>query len=102
MCVAGDMLGLGSLTLPSVFARLGWIPALIVIVVCGLGTLYSGRLFALLATKVMQAQQFHYCMSSFLASRGSFIDRAKEFSMHDVAERHLSEAGTSLHASLQA
>ncbi len=46
------MLGLGSLTLPSVFARLGWIPALIVVIFCGFGTMYSGRLFALLATKV--------------------------------------------------
>ena len=51
------MLGLGSLTLPSVFARLGWIPALIVVAICGLGTMYSGRLFALLATKVNSPQQ---------------------------------------------
>lgn len=55
--VVGDMLGLGSLTLPSVFARLGWIPALIVIVICGVGTMYSGRLFALLATKVRRLQR---------------------------------------------
>ncbi|CAL5228546.1 g11700 [Coccomyxa viridis] len=54
----GDMLGLGSLTLPSVFARLGWIPALIVVIVCGFGTMYSGRLFALLATKVSNARVF--------------------------------------------
>ena len=55
-CVAGDMLGLGSLTLPGVFARLGWIPAIIVVLVCGLGTMYSGRLFALLASKVGHSQ----------------------------------------------
>ena len=48
---AGDMLGLGSLTLPAVFARLGWALALAVIVICVLGTLYSGRLFTLLALK---------------------------------------------------
>ena len=53
---AGDMLGLGSLTLPSVFARLGWIPALLVVLFCGLGTLYSGRLFALLATKASSSR----------------------------------------------
>ena len=48
----GDMLGLGSLTLPSVFARLGWIPAILVVLLCGLGTVWAGRLFALLAVKV--------------------------------------------------
>lgn len=47
----GDMLGLGSLTLPSVFARLGWAPALAVIAICALGTIYSGRLFTLLVEK---------------------------------------------------
>lgn len=47
----GDMLGLGSLTLPAVFARLGWALALAVIVLCVVGTLYSGRLFTLLAVK---------------------------------------------------
>ena len=46
------MLGLGSLTLPSVFARLGWIPAVAVVMLCGLGTVWAGRLFALLAVKV--------------------------------------------------
>ncbi len=45
------MLGLGSLTLPAVFARLGWALALAVIVLCVVGTLYSGRLFTLLAVK---------------------------------------------------
>lgn len=45
------MLGLGSLTLPSVFARLGWAPALAVIAICALGTIYSGRLFTLLVEK---------------------------------------------------
>jgi len=96
------MLGLGSLTLPSVFARLGWIPALIVIVVCGLGTLYSGRLFALLATKVIQTKKLKYRMSSFLASWVPCIILAKGSSMHVSAARHMSEAGTSLHESLQA
>ena len=52
ICATGDMLGLGSLTLPSVFARLGWILAVIVVLLCGLGTVWAGRLFALLAVKV--------------------------------------------------
>ncbi|CAL8466173.1 g5709 [Coccomyxa elongata] len=54
----GDMLGLGSLTLPSVFARLGWAPALAVIAICALGTIYSGRLFTLLVEKVPNAHVF--------------------------------------------
>lgn len=49
--LTGDMLGLGSLTLPSVFARLGWVPALAIIAICALGTIYSGRLFTLLVEK---------------------------------------------------
>ena len=67
MCAAGDMLGLGSLTLPSVFARLGWIPALIVVIICGLGTMYSGRLFALLASKVRHPQGLYDGLYQFLA-----------------------------------
>ena len=54
---AGDMLGLGSLTLPAVFARLGWAPALAVIAICVIGTLYSGRLFTLLALKARVPDQ---------------------------------------------
>jgi hypothetical protein len=49
------MLGLGSLTLPGVFARLGWIPALILFCLCAVGTIYSGRLFTLLAQMVSVA-----------------------------------------------
>lgn len=46
------MLGLGSLTLPGVFARVGWIPALILFALCAIGTIYSGRLFTLMAEMV--------------------------------------------------
>lgn len=49
--MTGDMLGLGALTLPSVFARLGWVPALVIMTVCAIGTIYSGRLFTLLVEK---------------------------------------------------
>ena len=52
---AGDMLGLGALTLPSVFARLGWLPASVLLALCALGTLMSGRLFARMAQQVEQA-----------------------------------------------
>lgn len=50
--IAGDMFGLGTLTLPADFARLGWIPAIAIMLICLCGMLYSGRLFTLLATKV--------------------------------------------------
>ena len=52
---AGDMLGLGALTLPSVFARLGWLPASVLLALCALGALMSGRLFARMAQQVRQA-----------------------------------------------
>ena len=48
---AGDMLGLGSLTLPSAFARVGWVVALVLMALCCAGTLYSGRLFTMLTLK---------------------------------------------------
>ena len=50
--LAVDMFGLGTLTLPADFARLGWILALVVMFVCFLGTLYSGRLFTMLSERV--------------------------------------------------
>ena len=50
---AGDMLGLGSLTLPSAFARLGWVFALVLMGLCCAGTLYSGRLFTMLTLQVI-------------------------------------------------
>ena len=46
------MLGLGALALPSVFARLGWLPAVLLLAACALGALYSGRLFTLMAQQV--------------------------------------------------
>ena len=46
------MLGLGSLTLPSGFARLGWVFALVLMGLCCAGTLYSGRLFTMLTLQV--------------------------------------------------
>ena len=47
------MLGLGSLTLPSAFARLGWVFALVLMGLCCAGTLYSGRLFTMLTLQVL-------------------------------------------------
>lgn len=53
---SGDMLGLGALGLPSVFARLGWLPASVLLAVCAIGSLYSGRLFAIMAQQVCMAR----------------------------------------------
>ena len=58
---AGDMLGLGALTLPSVFARLGWLPASVLLAACALGALMSGRLFARMAQQVWQAHWQAHC-----------------------------------------
>jgi hypothetical protein len=41
----GDMFGLGSLTLPADFVRLGWIPALVLLILFGIGDIYSGLLY---------------------------------------------------------
>lgn len=54
----GDMFGLGTLTLPADFARLGWAVAVPVILVCALGSVYSGVLFARLAKALPSSQNF--------------------------------------------
>ena len=54
----GDMFGLGTLTLPADFARLGWAVALPVITVCALGMVYSGILFGRLATHLPASRAF--------------------------------------------
>jgi hypothetical protein len=41
----GDMFGLGSLTLPADFVRLGWVPALSLLILFGIGDVYSGLLY---------------------------------------------------------
>jgi hypothetical protein len=41
----GDMFGLGSLTLPADFVRLGWVPALALLILFGIGDVYSGLLY---------------------------------------------------------
>ncbi len=54
----GDMFGLGTLTLPADFARLGWAVALPVIIICALGMVYSGILFGRLATHLPASHAF--------------------------------------------
>ena len=54
----GDMFGLGTLTLPADFARLGWAVALPVIAICALGMVYSGVLFGRLAVHLPSSHAF--------------------------------------------
>ena len=54
----GDMFGLGTLTLPADFARLGWAIALPVIAICAVGMVYSGVLFGRLATHLPSSHAF--------------------------------------------
>jgi hypothetical protein len=61
LAFAGDMFGLGTLTLPADFARLGWLLGGGIIALCAAGTLYSGRLFTLLALQVMSVL---FCLPS--------------------------------------
>ena len=66
-----DMFGLGALTLPSVAARLGWIPATVALLVAATGACYSGRLFTLLAAAVPNASAFCDYGSAALGSTGT-------------------------------
>lgn len=52
------MFGLGTLTLPADFARLGWAVALPVIALCALGMVYSGVLFGRLASHLPSSHAF--------------------------------------------
>lgn len=66
----GDMFGLGTLTLPADFARLGWAVALPVIGLCALGMLYSGVLFGRLATHLPSTRAFDQLGSAAFGAHG--------------------------------
>lgn len=66
-----DMFGLGALTLPSVAARLGWLPATVALLVAATGACYSGRLFTLLAAAVPNASAFCNYGSAALGTTGT-------------------------------
>lgn len=52
------MFGLGTLTLPANFARLGWAVAVPIIFICALGMVYSGVLFGRLAKALPSSRAF--------------------------------------------
>ena len=58
LILLGDMFGLGALSLPSVFARLGWLPAVSLLIIFSVSTIYSSRLFALLCRLAPRARVF--------------------------------------------
>lgn len=58
LILLGDMFGLGALSLPSVFARLGWLPATSLLILFSVSTIYSSRLFALLCRLAPRARVF--------------------------------------------
>ena len=54
--MVAEMLGIGALSLPSAFARLGWGGAAAVLVLAGSGMAFSGVLFAKLGVHVPKAR----------------------------------------------
>lgn len=76
-----DMYGLGALTLPSVFARLGWLPAGAALAVAATGACYSGRLFTILARAVPNANTFCDYGSAALGATGQRLVYATVYSV---------------------
>lgn len=54
--MVAEMLGIGALSLPSAFARLGWAAAAGVLLLAGSGMAFSGVLFAKLGVHVPKAR----------------------------------------------
>lgn len=54
----GDMFGLGALSVPANFARLGWIPASTLVALLSVGGWYAGLLYTRLALAVPTAKMF--------------------------------------------
>ena len=66
----GDMFGLGTLTLPADFARLGWAVALPVMALCATGMVYSGVLFGRLASHLPNSRAFDQLGSAAFGAQG--------------------------------
>ena len=64
------MFGLGTLTLPADFARLGWAVALPVIALCALGMVYSGVLFGRLASHLPNSTAFDQLGTAAFGAQG--------------------------------
>eukprot|EP00879_Flechtneria_rotunda_P013662 GHRR01014272.1.p1 GENE.GHRR01014272.1~~GHRR01014272.1.p1 ORF type:complete len:335 (+),score=82.20 GHRR01014272.1:260-1264(+) len=66
-----DMFGLGTLSLPADFARLGWIPALLCFAWFALSSIYSGWLYQRLSLRVPRAMVFDEVGKAAMGTAGS-------------------------------
>ena len=71
--MVAEMFGLGILTLPADFARLGWAIGLGLVLLFCLGTMYSGLLFSQLGAKVPDARVYEDFAAAALGKRGRWL-----------------------------
>ena len=71
--IGAEMLGLGILTLPADFARLGWAVGLGLVLLFCLGTMYSGLLFSQLGAKVPTARVYEDFAAAALGKHGRWL-----------------------------
>lgn len=71
--MVAEMFGLGILTLPADFARLGWAIGLGLVLLFCLGTMYSGLLFAQLGAKVPNARVYEDFAAASLGKSGRWL-----------------------------
>eukprot|EP00891_Asterochloris_glomerata_P002391 jgi/Astpho2/2391/fgenesh1_pg.00044_%23_35_t len=69
----GEMFGLGVLTLPADFARLGWGVALALVLVIAVGTVYSGALFGKLSQLLPGSASFEDMARAALGKHGRWL-----------------------------
>jgi hypothetical protein len=69
----GDMFGLGTLSLPADFARLGWVPALSFLLAFSMADLYSGSLYTRLCTHLPSAIMFDHIGEAAMGKVGRWL-----------------------------
>lgn len=71
--MVAEMFGLGILTLPADFARLGWAIGLGLVLLFCMGTMYSGVLFSQLGAKVPHARVYEDFAAASLGRHGRWL-----------------------------
>ena len=71
--MVAEMFGLGILTLPADFARLGWAVGLAIVLLFCLGMIYSGVLFAQLGKRLPNARVYEDLASASLGRHGKWL-----------------------------
>lgn len=71
--MVAEMFGLGILTLPADFARLGWAVGLSIVLLFCLGMIYSGVLFAQLGKKLPNARVYEDLATASLGKHGKWV-----------------------------